>query len=442
VVARTQRPREAARAAQSRVSVTPIRDFPAHGSAEFKNDARKFDVGLGLVEETRDYDDVPEAQGLVRDRSGRENGQAGSDRDAQEPRDAPPRHPLDWAKLATKEPPPRSWVLPHWLGYDPTLVAGAGAIGKTLLLQMIGTALSMQRRYIEDAIRPCRVLMWAGEDQHDELWRRQVDICRYFGLEMADLKGKFIIEPRHGLDNTLLDLPFGKPTFTPLLLELRQQVNDYQADALVLDNIAQVYGGVDERHQVTMFVNGVAGLVRHRPFAPIFLGHVARTAGSEFSGSAAWENACRMRWYLGSTLPDQKPDDDQPNDDDTRYLARRKANYSPRDWVRLTYRDGVLIPDQAEPRRFDTGHRHELAEAVVLKGLGKLRDAGVLATDGPNSPDYLPRQILAKGFAEDHSKKELAAAMNQLMGAGRLRRDVVGKYSNRTPRFGLVEVAP
>jgi hypothetical protein len=66
----------------------------------------------------------------------------------------------------------------------------------------------------------------------------------------------------------------------------------------------------------------------------------------------------------------------------------------------------------------------------------------VLATDGPNSPDYLPRQILAKGFAEDHSKKELAAAMNQLMGAGRLRRDVVGKYSNRTPRFGLVEVAP
>ena len=29
-------------------------------------------------------------------------------------------------------------------------------------------------------------------------------------------------------------------------------------------------------------------------------------------GSAAWENACRMRWYLGPNLPDEKLDDDGP----------------------------------------------------------------------------------------------------------------------------------
>jgi hypothetical protein len=37
-----------------------------------------------------------------------------------------------------------------------------------------------------------------------------------------------------------------------------------------------------------------------------------------------------------------------------------------------------------------------------------------------------------------YTKKDLEAAMHRLMGAGRLRRVVVGKYSIRAPRYGLV----
>jgi len=68
----------------------------------------------------------------------------------------------------------------------------------------------------------------------------------------------------------------------------------------------------------------------------------------------------------------------------------------------------------------------------------KLTQVGIFATDGPTSPDYLPKQIMAKGFAQQHTRKELTQAMNRLMGEGRLKRGVVGKYSNRNPRFGLV----
>jgi RecA-family ATPase len=104
-------------------------------------------------------------------------------------------------------------------------------------------------------------------------------------------------------------------------------VNDLRVDVLVLDNIGRVYGGNEsDRHQVTMFVNGALGMVRGRPFAPVFLGHVARSQGSEFSGSAAWENACRMRWYMARTLPDHKQDEDEPTDTGIVYLAKRKAN--------------------------------------------------------------------------------------------------------------------
>jgi len=78
---------------------------------------------------------------------------------------------------------------------------------------------------------------------------------------------------------------------------------------------------------------------------------------------------------------------------------------------------------------------------VTLKAVPLLQAAGIYPTDSKNSPDYLPTQILAKGYAEGHSRKELAAAMNRLMGsAGKLRRGVVGKYPNRSKRYGLVIV--
>lgn len=211
---------------------------------------------------------------------------------------------------------------------------------------------------------------------------------------------------------------------------------------LVVDNNRQTFGGNEaDGHQVTMYVNAMGGLVRERPFAPVLLGHPSRTTGSEFSGNAAWENACRMRWYLGSTLPDQKPDDDDAPDTDVRYLARRKANYTEKDYVRLRFHGRLLLPDAFEGRRFDTTHNNELAEAIVLKALARLKAAGIHPTDGRTSSDYLPKHIVQKGYAEGHNRKELAAAMHRLLGRGKLRRDVVGKYPNRSPRFGLVPVS-
>jgi hypothetical protein len=345
--------------------------------------------------------------------------------------------PIDWTSLVG-DPPPRTWWIQDWLGPWPTLVAGAGGAGKTRLMQMVGTSLATGRRYLETSVRPLNVLMWLCEDTKDEVWRLQASINAHFSLSMEDLKSLHVV-PRQGFDNTLLDLAFGRPTFTPLLGELAEQVNDLKIDVLVLDNIAQVYGGSVDPHQTTQFVNGIAGMVRGRHFAPVLLGHVARAAGSEFAGSAAWENSMRMRWYLGPTLPDQKPDDSEPVESDVVYLARRKANYVAKDWRRLRFQNGLLIPDEPEDgQRFDQTFRNDAAERVLLEALPRLVAAGVLPTDGKTAGDYLPAQIVKKGFNGGQTKKDLEAAMHRLMGAGRLRRDVVGKYANRAPRYGLV----
>lgn len=352
----------------------------------------------------------------------------------------PSIRPIDWAAIAGRDPPPRLWWIQDWLTPAPTLLAGAGGSGKSHLMQTIGTALATGSEYLEAASRPLRVLIWGCEDDADEVWRRQVPINSHFGVEMADLDGRLHIVPRVGRDNRLFAGAWGEPNFTTVFDELREQVNDLGADILVLDNIAQVFGAnQSDPHLVTAFVNGVYGIVRDRPFAPIFLGHIARAAGSEFAGSAAWENACRMRWYLGTHLPDQKLDDDEPTDSDVVYLAKRKANYTAKDYRRLRFEGGLLVPDHVEGRRFDHAGQAAIAERVVLKGLAKLREAGIAATDGRTSPDYLPTQMVAKGLAEGHGRKDLASAMNRLMGNGRLKRDVVGRYANRAPRYGLVE---
>ncbi len=353
-------------------------------------------------------------------------------------RQLPPTAPVDWDRFVG-DPPPRTWWLEgEWLAPDPTFFAGAGGAGKSRVMQAIGASLVTASTYLAPVSRPLRVLLWSCEENEEEIWRMQDAINRHLKVTMQDLKNLHIV-PRRGLENTLFDLSLGRPTLTPLYKQLHQQVNDLKADVLALDNAAHVYGANEnDRYQVTRFVNSIAGLVRDRPFCSVILGHTSRKDGSEFSGSAAWENACRMRWYLGASLPDQKFDADEPVEPDVVYLAKRKTNYGSKDWRRLRFRNGLFVPDEPEGRSLGQGYRDDDAERVVLEAIPRLKAAGLLPTDAKNGQDYLPSQILAKGYAQGFSKKDLMGAMNRLMGAGRLRRDRVGTYSNRSPRFGLV----
>jgi RecA-family ATPase len=277
------------------------------------------------------------------------------------------------------------------------------------------------------------------EDTEDEIWRRQMAICEHFGVGIGDLDDKLVIEAREGCDNTLLGTTFGEPAFTPLMGRLRQQLNDYKVDVFVLDNLGQTYGGKEsDRHQATKFVNGIAGLVRGRPFAPILIGHTARSEGSEYSGSAAWENACRARWYLGTSLPGAEPVPESEREPDVIYLVKRKANYSVKDHVKLRYSNGLFLPEMPAGVPLMAADRDRVAEDIVLKGFDKLQAMGIRATDGASSPDYLPKQLVAKKLNHAHTTKELAAAVNRLMSDGRFARGEIGRYANRSVKLGIV----
>ena len=377
------------------------------------------------------FDDVPPFEELSNVRPIR----------AAQPEPAPireKRKALDWPALSGREPPARRWAEKGWFGFGhTTLLVGQGGIGKTLLSQQWASCLALGRALLtEDEAEPQKILMWACEDDHDELWRRQIAIAHWLAKGIDAFTENLVIVPRHGLDNTLVSTEFGKLLFAPLLEELREQAADLKAQVVILDNVAQLYGGNEnDRHSVTVFLNQLAGVLPG--LAVLLLAHPSRGAGSEFSGSSAWENTVRTRLYLGAKLPGDTQDDGDTSDD-VRYLARRKSNYSSRDWRRFNYRDGVLVPEAVEASGGIISHlRSKAAEKLVLDALVKLAEMGITATDGTTSPRFLPKAMLDYKLGADHSKRDLADAMRSLMLNGKISRAKVGEYANRTPVMGL-----
>jgi RecA-family ATPase len=366
---------------------------------------------------------------------------------AKEPSPATPeRHagPLDWAALNGKTPPERKYAIPLWIAMNTTtLLAGAGGVGKTLLAQILSSAIATGKRYISANDGPMNVLMVACEDDDDELWRRQCAISSYLGLQLKDFAEHFTLVSRVGLDNTIMSTEFGRVIWTPFAGELKEQIHDLKARLVFLDNAAQLTTDEINRHNVTTFCNFLRGLGPPAGLdtAVVLLAHPSR-GNKEFSGSTAWENCVRARMYLGNNLPDAPADDEAEPNSDIRFLCRRKVNYGPKDFLRFIYRNGVLVPDEPAPESASSEYwRAERARRVVLESLPKLISLGKRPIDTYNSPEYLPKLILEFKLAEGLTKKELKDAMNELMVSGKIRRmPAVWKYSHGAPRDGLVAI--
>lgn len=351
--------------------------------------------------------------------------------------DRPKSNIVEWSKLVG-EPPPFAWIMDHWLSWHPTLVAGRGGIGKSLLIQQLATSLACGLPTWCAATPPLRVLYWACEDDIDQLWRRQHAICFQLKIPFSDL-GNLHIDARSGLENTLMATDYGRPSWTSRIELLRQQVNDLNIDVLALDNLGHTFGANENnRHDVTMFLNGICGLVTDRPFCPIVLGHPSKAPGSDYSGSTAWENAVRMRWYLDDKMPDARMDEDAPPDPDYRVLAKRKANYTVKDYVAMRFSDGVLLADAQEGGEpgLIASIRKRKARQVIISAITKLAAVQTWCNDSLGR-NYLPTVLLQNKLAEGLTKGELSDAMRVMILSGELTRDIVGKNAGRKPIFGL-----
>jgi hypothetical protein len=344
---------------------------------------------------------------------------------------------INW-KAIVGPPPRRKWIIENWLGVGhPTLFVGPGGIGKTLLAQQILSCLAIGRGTLDTVENPVKCLMWGCEDDHNEFVRRQFSISHWLETPIADFDNLMIF-PRIGLDNVLLSTEFGRPAWTMLIGELEEQVADLDADVVVLDNIAQMFGANENaRHDVTMFLNGITGACcKRKPTAIILLGHPSRAQGSEFSGNSAWENAVRMRWWLNNKMPDDTQEDVPEISDTTRYLAKRKTNYSLKDYRTFEFSNGVLLPKDTHYEEGD-GLRDMQAARVVVHGIDKLAERGIYGSESPGR-NYLPSLLVAYELSDGVPKQSMVRAMRKLILDGKIKRAEVGKNASRMPKYGLV----
>jgi hypothetical protein len=426
-------------------------------AAQQELERRNLELGRKLNEfaqECLDADDTDELQHQVDQETEREEtltacylsvGAAPSSPAAETP--GTDRHPLDWAVLEGQTVPERAWAIEHWLPMSAvTLLSGAPGSGKSLVAQALASSLALQREYLDYPPAPRRVLMWACEDDPAELWRRQVAIAKWLNVSLKDFAGRFFLESFDSREVALASLIDQQLIPTPALIELRAQIGDYKADVVVLDNLARLYAGNEnDRHQVTSFIAMLNSVATPTGAAVLLLGHPSKQSGSEYSGSTAWEAAVRARLYLGRHLPDEKPKDEDaseaPDQEEIRYLCRRKANYSSRDYRQIRYLNGVMAPeiDPREARSFSkVNPTSDFAKDCVLRAVRELTRMGMFPTASTASRAYLPKLAEQYGLLNGQSRLSFGATMRALQTSGALSVATVGKYPNRTLKHGLV----
>ena len=318
-----------------------------------------------------------------------------------------------WGELAGRQAPPRQFILPDWIpARCVTLLHGFGGVGKTLLAQQIGTACILRCQFLGGIADACPVLAWFGEDDHDEIWRRQESINAALGVEkIADLDGKLHWWPCPHEDITLFTAA-NESDFrtTPLFDALREQIMDVGVKLAILDSATQI-AAIPESNRplVTRCIQALTRICREAGCAIVMIGHNNRDG--DFSGSTAWENRVRSRIHM-------KRDKDEDGSE-TIKLCRPKANYAAReDGVALEWHNGAY---RCTDHRFETyGDRldREMRERQIdqafLDGLDKLTERRLATSPHKQAGSYAPKVMVQNGVANGFTEHELELAMRRL----------------------------
>jgi hypothetical protein len=301
-----------------------------------------------------------------------------------------PEHRVEYASLDdldTDPPPPRRWVVDQWLARGTvTALFGGGGIGKSLLVQQAATCVANGIGVLGAEVAPGPVLAYLCEDDNDEVRRRQRAILSHLGRSPTYSAEGLHIAGRAGYDNVLMTFGSDRlPIPAPFLAEVESECDRTRPVLLVLDNIAQLFGGIEnDRYMVTAFANRLAGIAHRFDCAVLLLGHVAKMQGSEYSGSTAWEAAVRTRLWM------------ERRDDGLIELHRRKANYSGQGSIVMEYQHGALV--EIDEERRDESAAARAIEPQVLKILATFTARQVATSHVPTARNYLITQASKAGM--------------------------------------------
>jgi RecA-family ATPase len=297
---------------------------------------------------------------------------------------------------------------------------------------MLQVSTALGRPWLNIPVERMRSLGVYCEDPEEELRRRQADLNQHYGVEMRDL-GDMCLISRFGKDNILMEFEGSerRGKLTPFYGQLVEQIREFQSNIIMLDTVADLFGGNEnDRQQVRFFVQVCLGsLARLIDGAVIISAHPSRAglrSGEGDSGSTAWNAGFRSRLYLSA--PKQNGDD-KAFDNDERILARKKANYAPRDEeISLRWQDGVFIP--TGPPADDIVDMLAM-DANLIEGLRYLITNGAKVSANPSAPTGFANAVRKLPSCKRYKWAAVCAAQDRLVARGRLARVEMGPPSRR-----------
>jgi len=292
---------------------------------------------------------------------------------------------LDLVALAGSEPVPPAFIVDGWLPQgEVTLFAGHGGSGKSAIALNLAVSIATGRRFYGLLTQQRRTGFLSIEDTGAVLHWRLARECEWAGVDMKSLAGRLYLWDAAATDGALMTETRDGMCLTLLYEWLKQRMQG--VDVLIVDGASDAFdGNENQRAAVRRFLRALRQLVPANG-AVLLLAHVDKMTAKGgdtsqgYSGSTAWNNSVRARWYL------------RAESDDALVLEVQKSNHGPTgDSLRLQWNDAakVFAGELAMPAsRLD----RELAESddreAVLRLIRAADAAGdpiPAATGGPRT---------------------------------------------------------
>jgi RecA-family ATPase len=277
-------------------------------------------------------------------------------------------------------------------------------------------------------------IFFSAEEPRDEIHLRLDYIRQHYQLEWVDLVDVIPISTiEHDIDPTMAGLVkrTGNVEPTHTYQWFREIVLDFKVKLFCIEAAADVFS-VDEinRGQAKACVRLLQRLAIEADAACLLLFHPSLsgiTSGRGTSGSTQWSNTMRSRLYF-QPLKDG-------DSEGLKVLEVLKANRGPTgEKVILEWRNGLFLPLKTVTT-VERAAREQEVDTAFLTALRRLNGQNQTVSPGKTSKHSAANMMQDSVETKGISNKELAAAQQRLLDAGKIRIEAYGSPSRGTSRL-------
>ncbi|HEY2244022.1 MAG TPA: AAA family ATPase [Xanthobacteraceae bacterium] len=320
--------------------------------------------------------------------------------------------------------PEQDWIVRDRLPRrQAALFSGEGAIGKSMTMLYLCSACALGKDWLGTVPEMGPALFIDAEDEELVLHRRLSSIVKHYQTTYADLYGSGLyLLSLAGQDTVLATATRGgKIQTTPLYNQIMQFVGDKKPVMISMASSANFFAGNEiNRSEVQQFVGLLTKLAIVANGTLVLLSHPSLTGAhtnSGLSGSTAWHNSVRARFFMRSVKDDD--DDDDADSCDLREIVFKKSNYGPlADTMVLQWRDGMFLP-RPGLSNIDQAASAARIDALFMTLLRRFHNEGRMVGH-KKGPSYAPAQFVTTPEAQQAhiTSKMFEAAMERLFAAG------------------------